>query len=78
MQLCRIEKYKKEQLVVKLVLFPFAFFPESYMVKLLLAGLLTYTGFVWSSRVNSDLRINKTLMVLTAAGTVQDFHLIPF
>ena len=44
MQLCWIEKYKKEQLVVKLMLFPFAFFPESYMVKLLLAGLLTYTG----------------------------------
>ena len=44
MQLCQIEKCKKEQLLVKHVLFPFAFFPESYMVKLLLAGLLTYAG----------------------------------
>jgi len=29
--------------VIKLMLSPFAFFPESYMVKILLAGLLTYT-----------------------------------
>ncbi len=63
-----------------------ALFPESYIDnKLLQAGLLTCTIFIRSSHLaygrNSDKERDKNLRgiitpsVLTAAGTVQDFHL---
>lgn len=45
-----------------------------------MAGLLTYTlrfGLPNSLR-ESDLKIESRLAVLTAAGTVLDFHQIPF
>jgi hypothetical protein len=57
------------------------------MLKLIaLAGLLTYTFFFWPSHLlNSwqwlmfEKEMNELLhSVLTAAGTVQDFHPIPF
>ena len=55
-----------------------AFFPES-VNSLIVAGFLTYSSLnAFPSLLRASDIVFKVLIELTAAGTVQAFHLIPF
>lgn len=55
-----------------------AFIPKAENVYIEMAGLLTCLSRCVFPSLQTVTRLLRALMKLTAAGTVQEFHLIPF